>query len=226
MHKLSFILCLAIGCAGVLSSSCTWRDVGCVSGSFSAGLAARVLIDSYEAGASKNKNYRPLSDMEKNAIVTTAQSIGCMAGSEFAGALEDYTNKKREEYRNEAAYLQAQIDDMDKTIAKADDEIAWLNNQAERIREENKKIKQLPAMKQEMGAKLKATSRKRVADAAKLEKYLVDAKNDSKSALGSTQEEAKKAELRKEIAELDKRIKQTREARENIIMADAGISYV
>ncbi len=166
-------------CGSVLLSglvSCTWREVGCATGASLAYVGATALL----------KNYPKLSDTEKAAILAVASSIGCVLGSEIAGGIENYVEKKREEYRTEAEYLQAHIDDMQSDGKDIDAEIAWLQNQTNKLEQEKKNLNKLPAMRTEMNSKMKEAANKRVTDAKRVEKYVSDAKADAEKAYRTT----------------------------------------
>lgn len=219
-------VCLSIA----VLSSCTWRSAGCLVGGFSAGAAAGVMIESYEAAAKMEatkhrRSYHPLSSAEKAAIIAVAETFGCMAGEKLGEWTDEAIEKQREEYRKEAADLQAQIDHMNDTIADADREIARLNNGVNELKEQKKKIKQLPALKGEMTNRLKTEKARREKASQQLETYLVASKSDTQTAVRSAKDDKEKAQLEQQIKELDSRIAQVRSVRDDLMSIDATVIY-
>lgn len=224
MNRPFYLLSAGVLLTSLISSCSSWRDFGCTTGRMSGHVLATSFIDSYNEEAFKK--HKPLLTRQEQAdIISTAEDIGCILGSELAGAVEDYTNKQREAYRTEVAYLEAHISDMKKDIAQADKEIDYLNQQATMMAQQGRNLKKVPAMKSVLKGKLSESVAKRKSQAQKLRERLTNEKNDSQRALTTTSDAAKKAELKKQISELDKRITKARDAEKNILKAEHVVNY-
>lgn len=221
MYRRFVAACLLVS----LSCSCTWRQVGCASGAALAYAGTSALLDQDEKNRIE-KGKKTLSKEEKALIIGSATALGCMIGSEIAGGIEVYVAKKREEYKNEAAFLEAHIAGLKQSVRKADQELAWLDQQALQLQEEAQKIRQLPALRQEMAARLKTAAEKRKSDAGKLQTYLKDARADARKAYASSSDAKLKGELKKKIAELDERLVRTRQVTNNILAAGSRVAYL
>lgn len=198
------------GCEG-------WGEICCSTGRLAAQTAATALLEKTDAG-------KKLTPEQKEAIVIVAGELGCLLSCSPV-LIDEYVQKKREEYATEAAYLQAHIDDLNKSIARADKDIAWLENQNVTLKKQAGEIKKLPALKGHLSSQFKDAARKRGDDAQKLEKYLRDERDDSKLALRTTSDEEKKTELRNRIKELDGRIESTKKVRKELMKTSAQVSY-
>lgn len=205
-------------------SSCTWREIGCSTGATAAYLFTSSRISAIDKNR-EEKGRSKLSDAEKASLYAVAMSLGCVIGSEIAGGLEEYTIKKREEYKTEAEYLKAHISGLEDAISKVDSELEWINGQLVKLQEDANRIKDLPDQKQEMAAKLKEAAAKRKQDADNVENYLKSAKADAQHALKTTSDEELKKQLKEDIKKVDVRLAQVKQVSKDLVKVSSKISY-
>lgn len=206
-------------------SSCTWRQIGGTFGATTGIVLALAWING-ENQQRREKGKHPLTDAEEKQISSAAMAIGLALGAELGGAIGDYVAKKREEYRTEAEYLNAQISGVHKSISKADTELEWLNKQSTELTKQARNVRTLPGARKEAATKLKESITKRQADADKLDKHLRDARTDTLQAYNSTQDQEKKKQLQENIKALDARISATKAVRNNILSAGNSVAYL
>lgn len=206
-------------------TSCTWRQFTGATGATVGVFLAAAWING-ENQERKEKGVRELTDEEKNQITVTALAIGYALGAELGGAIGDYVAKKREEYRTETEYLNAQIYGVNKSISKADAELEWLNQQSSEIIKQADNVRKLPGARKKAAAKLQKSAQKRKKDVEKLGKHLRDARADTLQAYNSTRDQEKKKQLKANLKALDARISATRKVRDNILAANNAVSYL
>ncbi len=215
------VLLLAPMVVGV-QSSCSVRQIGATVAGAATYYGTKELLDSEDEKRIK-KGKAPLTDAQRTLILTTASALGSVIGSEIAGGVEEYVVKKREEYRSEAEYLQAHVDDLRDMCDDMDDELAWLEEQNTTLQEQAKNVKKMPALRKEMASRLNDAADKRYKDAKDVEKYLNAARKDAMKAYSSSSDAAKKAELKKEIAALDSRIARTRKVSKSLLATKSRV---
>ncbi len=221
MKKSLFRIVPVCVCCGILlptslnSCSSTGKTVGCTIGGLTAGAAAAALVNAYDKRRKKSGKDR-LSNAEKTAIIAAASGIGCLIGSKIGGEIEKYVEKKREDYRTEAEYLQAHIDDLNKNADKLDDEIARLQNESGKLDKELANLEKLPALREPLSKQLKEAAVARQKAAEGVTEYLAAAKADAKKAYDSSSDVQRKAELGKLIGEYDNRLAQAQKINSSI----------
>ena len=205
--------------------SCTWRQIGRSTGGIGGYLLAITWING-ENESRKAKGLRPLTDGEEQQIAAVATALGMALGAELGGAMGEYVAKKREEYRTETEYLNAQINGVNKSIRKADAELTWLNEQSSTLKKQADNIRSLPGAKKEVAAKIKESATKHEQDVNELDEHLRAARADTLQAYRNTKDKERKQQLQQNIKALDERIAATRKVRNNILAASNSVAYL
>lgn len=206
-------------------TSCTWRQIGETGGGIGGFVLALAWING-ENESRKEKGLRPLTDEEEQQIAAVATALGLALGAELGEAMGEYVAKKREEYRTETEYLNAQINGVNKSIRKADAELTWLNEQSSTLKKQADNIRSLPGAKEKAAAKIKESATKREQDVNELDKHLRAARADTLQAYRSTTDKERKQQLQQNIKALDERIAATRKVRNNILAASNSVAYL
>ncbi|MBE6420453.1 MAG: hypothetical protein E7031_10040 [Akkermansiaceae bacterium] len=210
---LNIALLTAVGTSSTVS--CTWRDAGCMLGAAAAGTAAYVICENLS-----------LSSSETAIYVGIASTLGCMLGSELAGMTEEYVALKREEYRTEAEYLQAQNELTADTIEKSNAELAWLDDQAVKMEEQIEECRKLDCDLSDIKGNFSDVSAKREQQIALVENNLNAARRDTKQAMKSASTAEEKEALKAQLQELDRSISETKKVKRKIISAGNTVKYL
>lgn len=205
--------------------SCSWREFGCAAGSIAGQIGAQAWIHQYNK--EREREHKPtISGANQQAIIACATALGCIIGSELVGCTAEYVSIKRAEYQAEAEQLAKDIERLDKAMSDTDNQLAWMNGQASELKKQASNVKKLPVGREYMAGELQKAVVKRKADVETIQKNLRVAREDAAFLRSVSTDQAQKQALQQKIKEIDERIATTRQVRDNILAANASVSYI
>lgn len=183
------------------------------------------MLNSEEEKAKKEG--RPVrSKEEQDYIVSVAAAVGCLLGRQIAMQTEEYVRLKREQYRSEAEYLNAQNDLLEQAIADADEDIKTLQDDCALISKQTEAVRKLPVLRDSLKKQLTQIVDKRKKMVNDMESSLKMSKQDALESWRNTQDAETKAKLQLQINELDKRIKSANRVKTDLLTVSKKVSYV